>query len=230
TMNIKSTPCELCIRKMSGAFEAIIQFRSLKGKISEEERQKINDIIERTFSLERYKDAYISDIKEKKQGFDVYVSSVGLAKSIAASAKEIMGANIYETFKLSGMKDGKKLGKFSLSVRLPSFNVGDIVQTQNKTIIFEKIEKGNLIGKDLETGERSVIQYKELWESEIQSWKPEIKEYQIISITENFLQLMDLETYEIIEIKRDTNKNLKEGETVSAIKINEKIFLITPEN
>lgn len=127
------------------------------------------------------------------------------------------------------MKDGKKLGKFSLSVRLPSFSIGEILQTPDKTIIFEKIEKGNPIGKNPETGERSVIQYKDLWESEIQSWEPETREYQIISKTGNFLQLMDLKTYEITEIKKEANyTNLSEGETVKAIKIDEKIIIITP--
>nr|MDO8082332.1 NMD3-related protein [Candidatus Freyarchaeota archaeon] len=230
TINIESSPCGVCTGKRRGAFEAILQFRGLRGRISEEEKQQVYDIIDKTLCLERYKDAYISEIKEKKQGFDVYVSSIGLAKSIATSAKELMGANLQESFKISGMKDGKRQGKISLSVRLPSFSVGEIVQTPDKTIIFEKIEKGNPIGKNPETGERSVIQYKELWESEIQSWKPETKEYQIISITENFLQLMDLKTYEITEIKKEApHTNLKEGETVKAIKIDEKIIILTPE-
>lgn len=230
SINVDSTLCGVCTRKRSGAFEAIIQFRSLKGQISEEEKQQIYDILDRTFSLERYKDAYISDVKEKREGFDIYVSSVGLAKSIATSAKEIMGASIHESFKISGMKDGKRLGKFSLSVRLPSFSVGEIVQLPDKIIIFEKIEKGNIIGKNPETGERSVIQYKELWESKIQSWRPEIKEYQIISITENSLQLMNLKTYDIIEIKKPPHTNLNQGETVKVIKIDEKIVILTPEN
>lgn len=229
-INVESTLCDVCTGKRSGAFEAIIQFRSLKGQISEEEKQQVYEILDRTFSLERYKDAYISDVKEKREGFDIYVSSVGLAKSIATSAKEIMGASIHESFKILGMKDGKKLGKFSLSVRLPSFRVGEVVQLSDKIIIFEKIEKGNLVGRNLETGERSVIQYKELWGSEVQSWKPEIKEYQIISMTENFLQLMDLKTYALIEIKKPLHINLNPGEIVKVIKIDEKILILTPEN
>ncbi|MEM2144507.1 MAG: NMD3-related protein [Candidatus Jordarchaeaceae archaeon] len=229
-INVESMLCGVCTRKKSGAFEAIIQFRSLKGQISEEEKQQVYEILNRTFSLERYKGAYISDVKEKREGFDIYVSSIGLAKSIATSAKEIMGASIHESFKISGMKDGKKLGKFSLSVRLPSFSVGEVVQLPDKIIIFEKIEKGNIIGKNPETGERSVIQYKELWESEIQSWKPEIKEYQIISMTENSLQLMDLKTYDIIEIKKPLHTNVNQGETVKVIKIDKKMMILTPEN
>jgi nonsense-mediated mRNA decay protein 3 len=230
TINIEASPCEICTRKRRGSFEAILQIRSSKGRISEEERQQIYDIIDKTLSLERYKGSYITEIKEKKQGFDVNVSSIGLAKSIATSAKELMAANLQESFKISGVKDGKKRGKFSLSVRLPSLSVGEIIQTPDKTIILEKIDKGNAIGKNPETGERSVIQYKELWESEIQSWKPEEKEYQIISITENYIQLMDLKTYEITEIQKETtHTNLKEGETIKAIKIDEKIIILTPE-
>jgi NMD protein affecting ribosome stability and mRNA decay len=230
TINIEYSPCEVCTRKRSGAYEAIIQFRSLKSQISEEEKHQVYEIIDKTLRLERYKDAYISDIKEKTQGLDIYASSIGLAKSIATSAKELMAANIQESFKISGMKDGKKLGKFTLSIRLPSLNTGEIIQTPHKTIIFQKIEKGNLIGKNPETGEKSILQYKELWETEIQTWKPETKEYQIISITENSLQLMDLKTYEIIEIQKTANTKLNQGETIKAVKIDEKILILTPEN
>lgn len=229
TINVEYSPCEVCTRKRSGAYEAIIQFRSLKGRISEEEKKQVYDIIDKTLCLERYKDAYISDVKEKRPGLDIYASSIGLAKSIATSAKELMAANIHESFKILGMRDGKKLGKFSLSVRLPSFNTGEIVQIPDKTLIFEKIEKGNLIGKNPETEERLVIQYKELWESEIQSWTPETKQYQIISITKNYLQLMDLKTYEIIEIQKAPTTNLNEGETIKAIKIDQKTIILTPE-
>ena len=229
-INLESSLCGICTKKKRGHFESILQFRSLRGRISEEERQQIYDIIERILNQERYKDVYIPQIKEKKQGFDVYVSTTGLAKSIAESVKELMGANLQESFKLLGMKDGKKQGKTSISVRLPSFSVGEIVQFPDKDLIVESIEKGNLIGKDLETGKRLVIQHKELWESEIQSWKPETKEYLIISKTEDFLQLMDLKTYEIYEIKKEpSHTNLKEGDTIKAIKIDEKILILTPE-
>ncbi|MFB0560395.1 MAG: 60S ribosomal export protein NMD3 [Candidatus Lokiarchaeia archaeon] len=229
-INLESSPCGICTRKKRGHFESILQFRSLRGRISEEERQQVYDIIERILNQERYKDVYIPQIKEKKQGFDVYVSTTGLAKSIAESVKELMGANLQESFKLLGMKDGKKQGKTSISVRLPSFSVGEIVQFPDKDLIVESIEKGNLIGTDLETGKRLVIQHKELWESEIQSWKPETKEYLIISKTEDFLQLMDLKTYEIYEIKKEpAHSTLKEGDTIKAIKIDEKILILTPE-
>lgn len=90
TIIIESAPCEVCTKKMSGAYEAILQFRSLKGRISEEEKLQVYDIIDKTLCLESYKGAYISEIKEKKQGFDAYVSSIRLAKSIATSAKDLM--------------------------------------------------------------------------------------------------------------------------------------------
>ncbi len=229
-INLESSPCGRCSKKKRGYFEAILQFRGLRGRISEEERRQVYNIIENFLNQERYKYDYIPQIKEKKQGFDIYVSTIGLAKIIAESVKEYMGANLYESFKLLGMKDGKKKGTTSISVRLPSFSIGEIIQLPDKTLIFEKFEKGNLIGKDLETGKQLTIQHKELWESEIQSWKPETKEYLIISITTNFLQLMDLKTYEIFEIKKEPpHHNLKEGDTIKATKIDEKILILTPE-
>ncbi|MGQ9722511.1 MAG: 60S ribosomal export protein NMD3 [Candidatus Jordarchaeum sp.] len=230
TINLESSPCGICTRKKTGYYEAILQFRSLRGRISEEERQQIYNIIETILNQEKFKEDYIPQVKEKKQGLDAYVSTVGLARNIAESIKEIMGANLQESFKLSGMKDGKKKGKISISVRLPSFSVGEIVQLPEKTLIIEKIEKGNLIGKNLETGERLTVQHKELWESEIRGWKPETKEYLIISITKDSLQLMNLKTYEIHEIKKEAAPpNLKEGDTVRATKIDEKILILTPE-
>jgi nonsense-mediated mRNA decay protein 3 len=230
TIKLESSPCGICTKKKQGAYEAIVQFRGLRGRISEEERQQIYQIIDKALESERYKDEYIPQIKEKKEGFDLYVSSTGLAKNIATSTKEQMGANIQESFKLSGMKDGKKKGTTSVSVRLPSFTPGEIIQLMDKTLIFEKIEKGNIIGKNPKTGEKQIIQYKDFWESEIQSWKPETKQYLIISKTKDTIQLMDLKTYEITEIKREqTHTNLKEGEIVQAIKIDEEITILSPE-
>ncbi|MHA1605619.1 MAG: 60S ribosomal export protein NMD3 [Candidatus Freyarchaeota archaeon] len=230
TITLEPSLCGLCTRKRRGDYESILQFRSLRGRVSEEERQQIYDIIERVLQAEKHKDDYIPQIKEKKQGFDVYVSTTKLAKNIAASVKELMGANLQESFKLSGMKNGKKQGKISISVRLPSLSVGEIVQVSDRTVLFEKIEKGNLVGRNLETGERTVIQHKELWESEIQSWKPSTEEYLIISIAGDFLQMMNLENYEILEIRKEPSHfNLREGDTVKAINMNGKIIILTPE-
>lgn len=114
--------CDLCGLLSAGHHEAILQVRG-KG-MPTEKRMEIKLMLEHSAEEAHKKDrfSFISKLDEKKEGLDIYVNPVGLARRMASQLKTKFGAEIVETAKLIGMdRDRGGVRKFKISVlaRLP---------------------------------------------------------------------------------------------------------------
>ena len=97
--------CAECARKGSQYFEAIIQLRGDEGKMEIMTERLIKRISSRSF---------IPKIEELKEGIDIYCGSRN--EAIAALNSQQLG--FLRTEKLAGEKDGKRLYRTTLLVRL----------------------------------------------------------------------------------------------------------------
>ena len=69
----------------------------------------------------RERNAFIAKVEEQREGFDLYVNPVNLARQMASMLKLEFGAKIKESAKLIGQtRDGRRKFRFSILVRLPS--------------------------------------------------------------------------------------------------------------
>jgi len=118
---LKFVTCPSCTKVRKEPKEAILQFRSFDGNVDARLRKEILSIVEKETRLK----GVSHKVEDKKTGFDVKLSSQSLARSIAQRMKEMFKADLKETFKIKGMKDGKK-GILSISVRLPPESAASI--------------------------------------------------------------------------------------------------------
>lgn len=160
---LKFEKCPTCIRIKKEPKEAILQFRSFDGKIDVETRKKILYMIEQSARLKNisYK------VEEKTTGFDVKFSSQGFARSIARKLKDLLNAEVRETFKLKSMRDGKK-GVLSIALRLPS----KAPSPPSTELVSEPSFRESIV----------------------------TRKYMVISMLGSSIQLMDLETYDTLEV------------------------------
>ncbi|MFH1821207.1 MAG: 60S ribosomal export protein NMD3 [Methanobacteriota archaeon] len=117
-LNLKYSTCDVCSLKSAKHHDAILQLRDAS---SLELLSKARMAVERlasSSSRHEPKD-FIADVKEQHGGLDFYVSSISLAKKMAALLKEKFGASTVESAKLIGQtRDGRKKYRVSILARL----------------------------------------------------------------------------------------------------------------
>ncbi len=123
--------CDRCMKFRSGYYEAVLQVRSFRGKLTEREREDIENFVTEAAAslLERDPMAYISDVKHLEEGIDFYVGSLNAARKLARRLVDAYGGTIGESHKLVGFdrERGKRKYKAAISVRIPHFRKGDVL-------------------------------------------------------------------------------------------------------
>jgi NMD protein affecting ribosome stability and mRNA decay len=99
------TQCTVCSRASSQYFEAIIQLRG--------ERKRVEKMADRLCE-QLNKKTFIPKIDELHEGLDLYCGS----RNEAIAALNVFSLGYIRTEKLSGQKDGKRLYRTTLLVRL----------------------------------------------------------------------------------------------------------------
>ncbi len=110
-LKINITYCPDCIKKRGKYYEAILQIRGAFDR-------NIVKFIEEKLNEMRIYDgkAFISQIKELKEGIDLYIGSRNAGRKIARMLKK-MGAKISESKKLYGRRDGKEIYRYTICIR-----------------------------------------------------------------------------------------------------------------
>lgn len=116
--NLVRKTCELCNLKLARFHEAILQVR---GELSRDQLSRIRRTLEDLASEAgaRERGDFIAEVQERREGLDLYVSSVGLARQMASLLRDEFGARVSESAKLVGQtKDGRQRFKVTIIARL----------------------------------------------------------------------------------------------------------------
>jgi len=100
--------CNLCIKKTSNYYEAILQIRP-KSK-------EVLDFIKKDLSQKNK--AFITKEEHLKYGYNLYLTSQNYAKNLASLLKDKFNAEIKFSYILFGKKDGKDIYRTTILVRL----------------------------------------------------------------------------------------------------------------
>ncbi len=117
-LKIEKQVCPICRLKDSGYYEAILQVRG----VPEDEEERVMRILEEETWVAQTEDrrSFITRVQETRSGFDLYVSSLGLARRLARALKKIYDVHIQESSKLVGVRNGRRRYRTSVLVRLKS--------------------------------------------------------------------------------------------------------------
>jgi len=121
-VKLRQTTCDVCGLIRAGYYEAILQVRS-EEKLSKSRIAEIKKMLQKRVSDVGARDdrVFVTKIEEKSEGVDFYVSSLSLARAMAALLKERFHAKISEASKLIGQeRGGKKVFRVSVLARLPT--------------------------------------------------------------------------------------------------------------
>lgn len=117
----KYTKCEVCRKIDTGYYEAVLQVRG-KEELSEERLTQIYQEIQKEFSKihEHNREEFVSKIKRKHGGIDLYTSSSQLAEELARFLKNEYGAKMDKSAELIGQtSEGEDNYRVTVIARLP---------------------------------------------------------------------------------------------------------------
>jgi len=146
-LQISSSTCPVCARKLGNYYEAIIQVRGGTGNLRE-----ALDFIVKTVDSSPSRDVFITRIDRLREGYDVLISDKKFARAAVKRTAERFGGTTKETSHLVGLKDGNELYRITLSLRLPDFREGDIVSLSSGFFIVKRIRGDILTFVNIKTG------------------------------------------------------------------------------
>lgn len=231
SVRILKTVCPTCSKLQAGYYEAVIQFRADSREIKKEEYDKADEIVGRTLDKQAKVDklAYCPQIAKLKEGYDYYIGSLKTGRKVAEALKEEFGGVIKESPRLisEDKSTGKGLYRIWISVRIPEFEVKDIVKYEDKIIQVTDIDKNRVVGTDIKTNKKQNIPLKNMEDIELVKKADEIETTTIISMSPKIIQILDPSDYSAVDLEmKDEFSSYNIGDEIKIIKIENYIYLI----
>ena len=232
SVRISKIVCPTCSKIQSGYYESVIQFRADDREIKSEEYEKANEIVEKTIIKQSNIDklAYCPHIAKLKEGYDYYIGSLKTGRKITDNLREEFGGVIKESPRLisEDKSTGKGLYRIWISVRIPEFEVNDIIKYDDKIIQVKDIGKNRVIGHDIVSNKKHNINLKNMEDIILLKKEDEIETTTILSISPRIIQILDPSDYSAVDLEiKDDFKDYSIGDEIKIIKINNYIYLIS---
>jgi len=226
-LRLKHTVCDVCSKKYGGYYEAILQIRSEKRKLSEHQTQAIHSSVEYFVVAQQKKGNrafFITDIAEEHGGLDFYLSEKGTAYSLVKKLQEEHGGEIKKSSKNIGMKDSKQVYRMTYLLRLPSYKKHDVIFYNNTYYLIIALSGRKIHVIDLVTWDERIFYSKEVQKLKIIDITKKVNDMIVVSQTNKEIQLMDTKTYKNWEISKPKQISIEE-KTIPIIKIDNHLFL-----
>ena len=223
---INKTVCPRCIAVAGKVHKALVQIRSARGYLDDNDKRLINKALGDHGVISE-----IVEIKENKHGLDVKLLSPMAAKRLSSLLNRIAGAKVTESFKPTHYNPdkGRWDGIITLSVRLPDIEEDDLVEVDGKPAVVRKKDSRGMIVEMLDDGTRHLVSYEQYWNGRLT--KPGYmvyeREYTIIASDRTTLYLLNEETGEMKEFPRTANlRDAVTGDKVRMVRVKDKVYMV----
>ncbi len=203
--------CPSCFRRASGAPTAIVQIRGSSGRLGEDEREAVEDVI--AGLGEAIQEAML-DVEEVKEGLDIKMLDQNAARTLASKLRSALAASVKETHKVVGQRsDGRRISRITLSVRLPFFTVGSIVGYRDSLAVVEDIGRGQVLVRRLGAERLHRLRVEDAWRLLEKPRYEDEKDVMITAVEPGWIHVQEMSgAYEYLELPRSSI--VVEGEAV----------------
>jgi nonsense-mediated mRNA decay protein 3 len=217
--------------KEKNYFEAILQIRADKRKLTKKELTTLMNIVEtlvNNIAKKGDRDAFITDTGKIHGGLDFYLSKNEVAHIISKNLHERFGGELKTSPKLVGRKDGRDMYRMTYLVRLPVYRKGDFVSISSSFYIVSSISRSRINLINLSTWKTVTYSNKSLEDVTVHGGEELITDVVLVSQSKCEVQVMDQKTYNTVEISKPISVSF-DSKTVKIVKLDDKLFLI-PDN
>lgn len=225
-LNINRKICPRCLAYAGKSHRALVQIRSVDGIFGKKEKE----IIEKALSDPGVAGEII-EIKENKHGLDVKLLTSVAAKRLSTILNRLTGAKVVESFKPTRYNPdkGRWSGITTLSVRLPSIRIGDLVEYNGKPGVVREVSSHGVKVEFLEEGKVESIKFEKYWNGHLRKSGRLVygETYSVIVTDKTTIYLLNEETGEIKDYPRTKSlSNVSEGDKVRAVRVRDKVYMI----
>lgn len=226
-IRFKKSVCDECSKQQGGYWEAKVQLRGAKRGLSQEDREKAFEIVDRIVSEreKKDKDAFITKIEEIHSGLDFYLGSKSLGKVISKNLASEFGGNVKESGELMGKKDGKDMYRMTYAVRLIEFRAGEFLQMDKQIFQVRKISSDGILLRALESGSDFWFSTADIEKAKSIGGPELIKDMVVVSRGKNEIQVLDPDNLKTIDVLLPKGYDA-DGESVKVIKCEAGYFLV----
>jgi nonsense-mediated mRNA decay protein 3 len=223
--------CPTCSKRNSGYYESVIQIRSQVKKIESGQLKEIDMIINKTLEKLYKKDklAYIPTKNKIKEGVDYYIGSLKSGRKLALAIKKSFGGMINESERLvtKNKSTGKEIYRVWIAIRLPNFNKGDFIKFNNKIAKILNINRKKIVVIDLDNDNVFNISWNMSKDIELLKKSTNIKKTIVISRSPKILQILNPDTFEIVDFPINQNtQNYSTEDEIQTVFINNKLYIV----
>jgi nonsense-mediated mRNA decay protein 3 len=227
TIRIKQNTCDVCSREAGGYYEAILQIRTSQRTFPKTEQQTFRSFIENIVRQEQEsgkRGLFITDIDQKREGLDFFLSEKGTAFSIAKKVQEQFGGEFKQSASSAGMKDSRQIYRMTYLVRLPEYRNGDFFLLEDSFYFLLSLHENKVRAIELSTWTEKVFDGKTMQHSKIYGGAERIREMILVSQSKKDIQLMDPKTYVTVEIHKPKQISF-DTTMVKTVKLEGTLFL-----
>jgi len=228
TVRIKKTTCDVCSREAGGYYEAILQIRADERLLSKQELATLTAAVKTMVGQLQEggkRGLFITDMEEKREGLDFFLSDKGTALMIAKKIQEQFGGEFKQSASNVGMKDSRQLYRMTYLVRLPSYRTGDFFASKKSHYQILSLHGTKVRAVDLSTWEELVFEVKDMHGMKILGGPDLVKEMMVVSQSKTDVQLMDTKTYHTVEIRKPIKGDITTS-TVKTVRLTDQLFLL----
>ncbi len=232
TIRIKRAVCDVCSRQSGGYYEAIVQIRPDRTKLSREEIDDLGSTVRNLVEQIRSngnRTLFITDEDEKHGGLDFFLSDKNSAQVIAKKIQDQYGGEIKQSSKNAGMKDSKQIYRMTYLIRLPAYRKDDFISYKKSFYLVLSIHSNRVRMISLDKWDEVAVDIKELEKTKIMGGKNLIKEMIFVSQSKKEVQLMNPGNYKTFELKKPKEIHYK-STMVPTVKIDDDVFLLPIKN
>lgn len=211
--------CDRCSRLSGGYYEAIVQVRATNRRPDLYERLRVDAIaheVEGSVQDAGDRLSFITRLDDTRDGVDIIVSSHSIGDAIARQIVTEMGGKITRHPKLVGERDGKKLYRVTVLLRLPQFRKGDVITYNGRYYEIRGTDSGLLRVFDLKEGISNVLH--DSSEYRLIGTVREAETADVTYIDQDMAGILDPVSYEIREVKAYPWLKLYDHETVRILR------------
>lgn len=198
---ITSAVCDRCRRSAGGYFEALLQIRTAGGKLAPRQQESILAFLDARLAAMPTPEPI--KVMEAQGGIDIKFISGHLARRLAKELATRFGLILGVSSKVAGRsRDGETQRRESYVLRFPLLQVGDVFAQHETPYAIISIHNGRYVLVNLESGRRTAVPPKELAAFETLNLNDQVHEYQVISETPEFIQLMSRTDYAVYDLPK----------------------------
>lgn len=232
-VNVKAGVCPSCAKKITGSgHEAEVKIRSSEGRMSEHLKSSVEAFLRRVAPAIREAIVKVDYVRE---GIDIYLSDASAARMLAGKLRSEFSGSVIESYKLVSRKpSGRRVGRLTISVRLPDVEPGTIFTSGGRRYLLLSRTRRGLLVVDVERGVETLLTGQQLESGGVERYEggPELRRFMLLSREGGNIVFLDVDKnyQDVVELPESRVRILvdtfRAGETYEVFMAGNRIYVL----